>query len=640
MPLPRRPIQHQREDDSRSAFNALLPSRHIFRPEERDYGLDGEVEEFNRDFEATGRRFRVQLKATGETGPAAMRERIRHETAAYYRAQRLPVLMVRHVAPTNTFYGRWFHEFDPYYEHEGDTHVTFHWSHEDELSEDSFDELFAEVERFDRLRGVGLELPLTVALDVPPEGVHGLSRAELEVAFDAGVEHCHGVLEQTTADGQADVTAEVSEDHLRASVAGLASVTFHLGEGVYPPDTPPDAIVGDLLACIAAAIARAGHAEPAARIAVRFFGESLLSGEPALGADLAVAMVDAGRIVEVLEVADRLDQVDEDDSRAVTSAAFMEAVRAKTETLQPHEHERLEEALRARLARRLDAGRTDHAAAAAENVGTYLMRVRRSADAVEPLEQAIMLDPARESADLAQRLAAAYLLSQRYAEAVPAYDRAVELTEAPWAILDARRADALLYAGRYHEAREAFMAIETDDRRLSAWVYVKIRALDWVLETTGIDEQERQPKAAEEEARRLIGVKADDVEADAIADDVWALDAVSSLGWFNRARDLLDRGLDREAMLAYLAAAVLREGDVEAWVNVAILAMNVGDYPLFETSIIGGYDLNRTAYMAEFSRQLRVVRLDPAMRDQLLGVVRRIVAEESAEANGDEWQAE
>jgi hypothetical protein len=39
-----------------------------------------------------------------------MRARIELTTAAYYRAQQLPVLMVRYVAPTRRLYARWFHE--------------------------------------------------------------------------------------------------------------------------------------------------------------------------------------------------------------------------------------------------------------------------------------------------------------------------------------------------------------------------------------------------------------------------------------------------------------------------------------------------------------------------------------------------
>jgi hypothetical protein len=374
--LPQRPIQHQHEDESRRAFEAILPSRLVFRPEHREYGIDGEVEEFDETGEATGRRFRVQLKATSETGAAAMRERIKLTTAAYYRAQQQPVLMVRYVVSTQRLYGRWFHEFDPYYEHVGETHLTFHWSESDQLTTEAFDGLFEEVERIIRLKTAGLQLPLTVALETPEDGVHGSARAELELALDAGISQRPGVLELAQDGERADITTAIEEEEIRASVSGLASVTFHLGDGVYPPDTPPEAIVGDALSCIAVALARAGHGEPAARIAVQFFADSLVAAIPPVGAELAAAMVEAGRVVEAIHIAELLDQKGQEVYEA-GGVVLMQAVREHSESLQPHEHEKFEAALRARLKRRSDAEQYRPAAGSAENVGRYLMKVRR-----------------------------------------------------------------------------------------------------------------------------------------------------------------------------------------------------------------------------------------------------------------------
>lgn len=622
--LPRRPIQHQLEDESRRAFEAILPSRFVFRAEYSDYGIDGEVEEFDETDHATGRRFRVQLKATTETGAAVMRQRIKLSTAAYYRAQQEPVLMVRYVASTQRLYGRWFHEFDPYYEHVGETHLTFHWSEGDELTAASFDELFAEVERIVRLKTVGLQLPVTVSLETPEGGVHGSARAELELALDAGISRSPGLLQHVPAHGPADLSIAIDEDEIRAKVPGLGGVTYHLGDDVYPPDTPPEAIIADALSCLAVALARAGHGEPAARIAVQFFTDSLVSAVPPICAELAAAMVEAGRVVEAIDLAERLDE-DDQDAREVCGAVFMQAVRERIESLQPHEHEKFEAALRARLERRLDAGRRQVAAGSAENVGRYLITVRRPWDAVEFLEQALTLDATRENADFAQLLAGTYFGSGRYPESVAAYDRALQLAGEPDPTLEARRADALLYAGRYRKALDAFGKVDTDDTEISAWIYVKARTLEWVIEATGIEQQDSPDAAAANELAGRWSEIDSEQDADELAARVWELDAVSSLGWFNRGRNLLDRRRDDDAMHAYLTAAVMREGDVEAWVNVAILAFNLGDHDLFITSVITGNRLNEGTYMAEFVRQLRPTVPDAAHRAEILALVRQAI---------------
>ena len=623
MVLPKRPIQHQREDESRKALDSLLPSRFIFRPEHREYGIDGEIEEFDESGEATGRRFRVQLKATGESGAAAMRERIKLTTAAYYRAQHLPVLMVRYVAATQRLYGRWFHEFDPYYEHVGDTHLTFHWSEGDELSAESFDALFADVERIIRLKSVGVDLPLTVALITPEAGVHGCAQAELELAFEAGLGRCPGVLKRIGAGDDADLKTAIEQDGIRASVGGLASVFMHIDDEVYPPGTDPDTIVADTLSCAAVALARSGHGEPAARIATQFFADSLVSGVPPIGGELAAAMVHAGRIVEVIDLADRLDQVG-DEAHESCAGVLMEMVRTRTESLQPHEQTRYEAALRGRLERRLERGETRLASASAENVGRLLMANNRPRDAIEFLEQAVALDPDRATPEVEPLLAGAYFLSGQYTESVAAYDRALDTSGDPDPGLQARRADALLHAGCFRAALAAFNEIETDERELSAWIYVKARALSWVIQATGIEEQRREVDRANELAGGFSSSEGEE-DADDLASRVWDLDAASPLGWFNRARDLLDRGREEDAMHAYLTTAVMQEGDVEAWVNVAILAMNVGDADLFETSVITGDRLNKGEYVRGFMRQLRETVPDVAHREEILRLVRQAV---------------
>jgi hypothetical protein len=85
-----------------------------------------------------------------------------------------------------------------------------------------------------------------------------------------------------------------------------------------------------------------------------------------------------------------------------------------------------------------------------------------------------------------------------------------------------------------------------------------------------------------------------------------------------------ERGATR-TMHAYLTAAVMREGDIEAWVNVAILAGNTGDSDLFTASAITGDRLNKGHYMTEFVRQLRATIADADVREEMLVLLRRTI---------------
>ena len=84
--MPQRPRAHELEDESRRHFQMLLPSRWVFRPADPDYGIDGQIELFDADKEATGLVFLVQLKATDNPNlEDALAISLRRDTFQYYR---------------------------------------------------------------------------------------------------------------------------------------------------------------------------------------------------------------------------------------------------------------------------------------------------------------------------------------------------------------------------------------------------------------------------------------------------------------------------------------------------------------------------------------------------------------------------
>lgn len=149
------------------------------------------------------------------------------------------------------------------------------------------------------------------------------------------------------------------------------------------------------------------------------------------------------------------------------------------------------------------------------------------------------------------------------ANTAPAYERALALVPERDLHLESCHADALLCAGRYQHALDAFGDIETGESALGAWVAVKRRAVAWVIEATGISSQVRQWHEANELAGEL-NANTSKHRKERVRRRAWELDAASPLGWFNSARDFLDEGDEGSAMLGYLTTAVMQEGDVEA----------------------------------------------------------------------------
>lgn len=64
--VPKKARSHDLEEESVDRFKALLPPSLLYRDKPKDYGIDGEVEEFDANGETTGLIFLVQLKGTDE----------------------------------------------------------------------------------------------------------------------------------------------------------------------------------------------------------------------------------------------------------------------------------------------------------------------------------------------------------------------------------------------------------------------------------------------------------------------------------------------------------------------------------------------------------------------------------------------
>lgn len=622
--MPGRPRQHELEEASRRAFSSGLPDRLIFRDIDNEYGIDGEVEEFE-DEKATGLRFFVQLKATDEADPSkALKARIKLSTAAYFRAQPVPVLMVRYLAASDSLYVRWFHEFDSYYEHEGEKELTFRWEETNLLSEEDALHLLDQAAAVMEAKSVRLDLPVRAAVSTPGGGAFGFSPAELELGVRAAASRCADLLEIVGEGEEHLLSLEICEGQLAAHVPGLGGLTMHLKD---PPEGDIAGLGSELLSCLSVALARAGHADLASRMAVHFFGLSLLAYVPPFYFEMAEAMAYSARASEALELAEMLDERDDQDARDASFAFLLAALRRGVH-LRKDEQERLVGTMEARLHRRSEAGNMSGAAAESVGLGNYFRAIKSFPEAIQAYERALELDPSYESREhLWLELGGVYFLAGQFRESAKAYGQALALTEAPALDIQARQADALMHAGEYQKAYEIFDPITADETHLGAWAATKAAALWWVMTTTEITSQERNTQAATRLAGRFAEDKLSPTEVAKISEEIWNADALSPLGWFNLARNYLDNDQSESAMYAYLVTSVMQEGDVEAWVNVANLAINHKNASLATAAIVTGARLNGESYMVELARVTRANLPDPQAREGFLTAINAMLEE-------------
>ncbi len=373
--MPKRSQSQQTGDAAVPRWQILLEPQYVFRPETPDFGIDGEVEEFDADDRATGLRWKVQLKSTEERDlRRALHVHVPFSNANYWRAQELPVLLVRYHRPSERFFVRWFHAFDPYDGTVGRTGITFRWQEEDLWCEGRAEKLAAEARAFLELRSSRLRLPFPFALEVAGD-VGDLSGPEVRIALRAAARARPDVVrlvEGPVAAGQGRFV--VTPDRLAVDLGGVTTATIHLTAGF--PAGGAAQVAADLLSLAALAFERVGQADLAGRLATSYLAVSDALGHPEAPWALSSAMAHARQIDEALELADQIDTQPRDEDPALW---FTLPVLFHSASLTEKERDLAIEVLSRRIERRHDRGDTLGEARACVNLGELLPQSGRAA---------------------------------------------------------------------------------------------------------------------------------------------------------------------------------------------------------------------------------------------------------------------
>lgn len=104
--MPKRTRSHHLEDASIRRFEQCLPERWVCRRKDRDYGVDLEVEIFDKTDEATGLMFYVQIKGTDDPDKIGSVS-IKADRLEYLSNLDSPSIIVRYFSGTDSFRWMW-----------------------------------------------------------------------------------------------------------------------------------------------------------------------------------------------------------------------------------------------------------------------------------------------------------------------------------------------------------------------------------------------------------------------------------------------------------------------------------------------------------------------------------------------------
>lgn len=598
--MPKRPRQHQIEDESRTAFRTVLPKEWVFRDSIPDYGIDGEVEIFDKNGLGTGRRFLVQLKATDDPDlNHALAILFRLDTWNYYRSVDLPVLIVRFHAPTRKLYVKWFHSFDPYYGRQARKNITFRLSPEDEWREETAARLASDLEAIKQIRSAQIALPITFTLTLTEPQIHGVPAAQIASAIRKAAAKLPGIITITVnSPAYAHPAIVIGNDKTVIDLAGVKSFTLHSSKKRRSVDSLSK-FPYDVLVSVAIALDIAGHSNVGAQVAAMYAPSSSIIEYPEILMHIASCMARAHRVTEALRLSEKFF---ESEGSLLSAQMLMLSAFVQSDSLSDSERAYFLEFMTRHIKCAEGSGNRAIAATAHYNLGNYLRgcRPRHPRLAFHHYRKASEYDPGYlERKYFMRELAGILFLSGRYRLAVQFYKRAIDLGEEGDCC--ALYADALMFAGRYRESREAFDAYLTSTPDAASEWRLKAWALQGIRRTLGCDEQKRQTVAAIKLVPHDIKPCSEEIRQK--LEEALRHDALCGLAWFNLGVLESQTGKREDAFLSFLMASLINRGDVEAWCNAMGLGISSEQYrSIFPYVLETAFRINGEDFLEQLAR--------------------------------------
>lgn len=624
--MPKRKRTQRVEEESRRVFPEVLEERFLFRDEVPDNGIDGSVEEFDQNDQATGLRYSVQLKATDEEKlGTALKRSIPIGHAAYYNAHPLPILMVRYMANTGDLYVRWWHNPLPGKsapKAEAKT-FTFHWSEDDKFEESDSTRLAEEARGFLELRSSTLKLPVQME-PVVENPAWGLTPADVELALETAARERADVVEMKSAEANGKIS--IRGHGVEIELFGTLAASMEL-EGAYDPGDEAEQLAVDLMALTATALARWGQNDLAARMTSTFFPRSMLSRDPQAALLLSGAMTAARRVSDALKVAEEIDTTTE-DSETNTSLLFTLVSRRHGVSLSAAEKAEYAAAIERRIERRDLDGEGIEASREMISLGNLHRYDQDGPKALELYERAAELDPDYlERAYYWRELGGVLFFCDRFSESADAYAKAIELGEEAWD--EILRADALMFAGEYRKSREAFAEVIPGLQSIERGAEYPLKhvMLSHLVEEMGIESQVRDVSGAYEVMGEVLSM---DRETEREAQEARSrialeLDALNPGAWSFLASIHEEDGDIAQAGRFLLFTSLCRPEVPQAWALSFLHLMSSGKDELLPLIVVTGNRMTGRRVLPEINQLIRGGPVDPADRDRMIRSLKKLV---------------
>lgn len=614
--MPSRPIQHQLEDLSRSKFKITLPCEWVFRDKHNDYGIDGEVEIFDKDGKSTGLLFFVQLKATQSTNKKLVKTvKFNIDTLHYYRSLPAPVLIVRYDATNDCFLTMWAHEIDLFYAIKAQKSISVRFKEGSEWEVQDKQNIVSFLEKYRALAKQTLPIPIPTIVTIDKKSTFIINNYTLKDDIINKLAAHNDIIKTTHDQHEALIDISISAEEVIVRVLGDPRCTFQ-----YTPPEDKILLVEEITDLILIGIAGA--------IAQREMN------------DLAAKIIFSGNISE--KVSRHLNILQLFLPHLLRSSYYDNALKLISSILQDDKSCILE--FITHICILISLNRTNERQASA--IESFLFNCAETSESIDKQKYGINLyniGNFYRSRHLPRKAIKFYLRARKFQPAyykqgyffaelgglffhinkfkisASFYKKALEIeSKKDWVPL---YADALMFCGNYQES------LDTLDPYINS---EKNCADEWVLKNFFLDNIVNNFKVKSQDRNEILANKLADIslsEKDELRKNLESSlesDFLCALAWYNIAQNHYREADIYSAAVSFIFSSLLSRTDVEGWVNAVSCLLNIKKHDgLIIHTIKTAYTINRESFRSSLYSRLEESGVDSS---SIIDVLETIIA--------------
>lgn len=560
--MPQRPKEHQLSEDSRKFFESAIPSHWVIRQKTSDYGIDFEIEIFDKSDASTGIIFYVQLKGTSTELKRNIASIVfKTDTGKYFHSLEIPVLIVLYHSPTKTLYSRWFHSFDPFYLKRGSKTFTFKMDQKHIWDDKTIEIIEYDLQFYKEFKDSHSHKPLEFLIKCKNDNILGYSA---EIILSKLRDLTDSKILQFKIDGKsrkANLNIFLTEKIIKINIGEWHSDTLHNYGKIWDKSDIMEVYTRDILVGISITLSKFGRFDISIPLLVQNAANAKCTYDKNALIIITVIFIKSRNLIAAIDLAEKMILKVSNWNAGI---AFISLILLKTT---PHSDGERAMVLSfySNCIKQYKTGKFKKGIASLHyNIGNYLMNTTNNNIqlVIHHFNRALKNDQEYcNRSYFCAEFGGALFFANRYKLSKVFYQQALSLGEE----VRTQLADVLLHSGEYKEASKIlneYLSKKEKQTIRDCENRLKLILLNTISEFVD-NQQPRNQQIAQSLFNNINDLKLEQKKAMLI--DIIKYDALFPQVWYKLSKIYYDEGKYEEAFNAFISEFVLSPSHPELW---------------------------------------------------------------------------